>query len=59
VPLNKELRAALVAMKAMRNGVEAGDRISHSERDIGMSPGAVQVVSSVVPKPRRLSSRRF
>jgi integrase len=43
VPLNKELRAALVALKATRNGVEPGDRIIHSERDIGMSPGAVQV----------------
>ncbi len=43
VPLNKELRAALDALKATRNGVEAGDRIIHSERDLGMSPGAVQV----------------
>jgi integrase len=42
VPLNKELHAALVALKATRNG-EATDRIIHSERDIGMSPGAVQV----------------
>jgi integrase len=43
VPLNKELRAALVALKATRNGIEAADRIIHSERDIGMSAGAVQV----------------
>src|SRR6516164_465869 len=42
VPLNKELRSALVALKATRN-VEAGDRIIHSERDLGMSAGAVQV----------------
>src|SRR5258708_7435061 len=39
----QELRAALVALKATRNGVEASNRIVHSERDIGMSPGAVQV----------------
>jgi integrase/recombinase XerD len=43
VPLNKELRAALVALKARRNDPEATDRIIHSERDIGMSAGAVQV----------------
>jgi integrase len=43
VPLNKELRTALVALKAARNGVEPGDCIIHSERDIGMSPDAVQV----------------
>ncbi len=43
VPLNKELRVALVALKATRNDPEATDRIIHSERDIGMSPGAVQV----------------
>ena len=42
VPLNKELRAALIALKAKRN-VEAGERIIHSERDLGMSAGAVQV----------------
>lgn len=42
VPLNKELRAALVALKAMRNP-DAEDRIVHSERDAGMSAGAVQV----------------
>ena len=41
VPLNKELRAALVALKGTRNSVEASDRIS--EREFGMSPGAVQV----------------
>jgi integrase len=41
VPLNKELRAALI-VKVTRN-VEAGDRIIHSERDLGMSAGAVQV----------------
>jgi Phage integrase family len=33
----------LYEMKARRNGVEPGDRIIHSERDLGMSPGAVQV----------------
>jgi integrase/recombinase XerD len=43
VPFNKELRAALVALKAARNAPEPTDRISHSERDAGMSPGAVQV----------------
>src|SRR5258706_12720817 len=40
VPLNKELRAALDALKATRNGVEPGDGIIHSERDIGISPRA-------------------
>jgi integrase len=43
VPLNKELREALVDLKATRNAPEASDRVIHSERDIGMSPGAVQV----------------
>jgi integrase len=43
VPFNKELRAALVALKVTRNAPEAADRIIHSQRDIGMSPGAVQV----------------
>ena len=43
VPLNSALHDALIALKARRNGVEPGDRIIHSERDIGMSPGAVQV----------------
>jgi integrase len=43
VPLNNELREALVALKATRNAPEAVDRIIHSERDIGMSPAAVQV----------------
>src|SRR5262249_56907567 len=43
VPLNKELRAALIVLKATRNAPEAGDRIIHSERDAGMAPGAVQV----------------
>jgi integrase/recombinase XerD len=43
VPLNKELRAALIALKAGRNDPEATDRIIHSERDIGLSAGAVQV----------------
>jgi len=42
VPLNKELRAALIALHAIRKP-EHGDRIIHSERDAGMSPGAVQV----------------
>ena len=42
VPLNKELRATLITLKAQRD-VEAGDRIIHSERDLGMSAGAVQV----------------
>lgn len=42
VPLHKELRAALAALKATRN-VDARDRIIHSERDIGLSPVAVQV----------------
>jgi integrase len=43
VPLNKELRAAVVALKATRHGPEATDRIVHSERYVGMSAGAVQV----------------
>jgi integrase len=43
VPLNKELRAALEALKALRPSAEAGDHIIHSDRDIGMSAGAVQV----------------
>jgi integrase len=43
VPLNKELREALVELKRTRNAPEASDRIVHSERDIGMSPSAVQV----------------
>jgi integrase len=43
VPLNKELREALVALKATRNAPEPSDRVIHSERDIGMSAGAVQV----------------
>jgi integrase len=43
VPLRAELREALIALKATRNNPEAGDRIIHSERDIGMSPVAVQV----------------
>jgi integrase len=43
VPLNKELRAALIALHATRNAPEASDRIIHSERGLGMSPGAVQV----------------
>jgi len=42
IPLHKELRAALAALKATRN-VDATDRIIHSERDIGMGPIAVQV----------------
>jgi hypothetical protein len=36
------VRAALVALKDNRNP-DAKDRIVHSERDLGMSPGAVQV----------------
>jgi integrase len=43
VPLNKELRAALIELKALRASAEATDHIVHSERDIGMSAGAVQV----------------
>ncbi len=42
VPLNRELRDALVALHAIRKP-EPGDRIAHSERDAGMQPGAVQV----------------
>jgi len=42
IPLNATLCTALAALKATRN-VDAADRIIHSERDIGMSPGAVQV----------------
>jgi integrase len=43
VPLNKELRAALLALKALHPGAEAADRVIHSERDLGMSAGSVQV----------------
>lgn len=43
VPLAKELRQALEALKATRNAPEPPDRIIHSERDAGLSPGAVQV----------------
>jgi integrase len=43
LPLNKELREALVALKTARNAPDPSDRIIHSERDAGMSPGAVQV----------------
>jgi integrase/recombinase XerC len=43
VALNSALHDALIALKARRNGVESSDRIILSERDIGMSPGAVQV----------------
>jgi integrase len=42
IPLNRELRAALDALMAERRP-EAVDRIIFSERDAGMSPGAVQV----------------
>jgi hypothetical protein len=42
-PAQQGMRSALIALKAARNGVEAADRIIHSERDIGMSPDAVQV----------------
>jgi integrase len=40
VPLNTELRAALVDLHADRHPAPC-DRISHSERGTGMSPGAV------------------
>jgi hypothetical protein len=33
---HKELRAALITLKAIRNSAEAADRIIHSERDIGI-----------------------
>jgi integrase len=42
IPLRAELREALIALKATRN-FDANDRIIHSERDLGLSPGAVQV----------------
>jgi integrase len=42
VPLRKELRDALAALYADRKP-DAKDRIIHSERDAGMSAGAVQV----------------
>jgi integrase/recombinase XerD len=42
IHLRAELREALIALHASRNPAPA-DRIIHSERDIGMSPGAVQV----------------
>src|ERR1700687_5453160 len=40
--LRAELRDALVALHAVRNP-DPADHIIHSERDAGMSPGAVQV----------------
>ncbi len=40
MPLNTELRAALVDLHADRHPAPR-DRISHSERGTGMSPGAV------------------
>src|SRR6202021_332343 len=40
--LRAELRDALVALQAVRNP-DPADHIIHSERDAGMSPGAVQV----------------
>jgi integrase len=43
VPLNKELRAALIELRTLRPSADATDHIIHSERDIGMSAGAVQV----------------
>jgi hypothetical protein len=43
IPLNKELRKALIALKSTRNAPEAGERIIHSERDVGMSANAVTV----------------
>lgn len=43
VPLNKELRKALVALKATRNKPEPREHIIHSERDLGMSANAVTV----------------
>jgi integrase len=43
VPLAKELRQALEVLKAARNAPEPSERIIHSERDAGLSPGAVQV----------------
>jgi integrase/recombinase XerD len=42
IPLHRELREALVALRAARN-VDGDDRVIHSERDLGMSAGAVQV----------------
>jgi integrase/recombinase XerD len=42
VPLNKDLRAALEALHAERNP-EPTDYIIGSERDVGMTAGAVQV----------------
>jgi integrase len=42
VPLRAELRDASIALHTIRRP-EAADRIIHSERDIGMSPVAVQV----------------
>ena len=43
VPLNKELREALIELKATRNAPEAKEHIIHSERDLGMSVNAVTV----------------
>ena len=42
VPLRAELRDALVNLHAHRNP-DSNDHIIHSERDVGMSAGAVQV----------------
>jgi integrase len=43
VPLKKELRQALIELKATRNAPEPSERIVHSECDVGMSANAVIV----------------
>jgi integrase len=43
IPMSAGLRTALLELRATRNDPEPTDRIIHSERDAGMSPGAVQV----------------
>jgi integrase/recombinase XerD len=42
IPLNSELRKALVALKTLRNP-DPEDRVIHGDRDATMSPGSVQV----------------
>jgi len=43
IPLNKELKAALVALKASLDPVEHDDPIIFAERTLRMTPGSVQI----------------
>jgi integrase len=48
MPLNKELRAAVIALKSTRNGVEATDRVIHDKRDLHVTGCRKGVVSSAL-----------